>query len=78
MEGQRFFDLARYDNGTGTMAATLNNYVSGDKNRSGFWRVNGSAVFTKGINECFAIPLNEIQAENATGKVYLVQNPGYQ
>jgi starch-binding outer membrane protein, SusD/RagB family len=78
MEGQRFFDLARYDNGTGTMAATLNNYVSVDKNRTGFWRVNNSAFFTKGVNECFAIPLNEIQAENATGKVYLVQNPGYQ
>ncbi len=78
MEGQRFFDLARYDNGTGTMAATLNAYVNGDKNRTGFWRVNSSATFTKGVNECFAIPLNEIQAENATGKVYLVQNPGYQ
>jgi starch-binding outer membrane protein, SusD/RagB family len=78
MEGQRFFDLARYDNGTGTMATTLNNYVSVDKNRTGFWRVNNSAFFTKGVNENFAIPLNEIQAENATGKVYLVQNPGYQ
>ncbi len=33
MEGQRFFDLARYDNGTGTMAATLNAYVAVEKNR---------------------------------------------
>jgi hypothetical protein len=40
--------------------------------------VNNTANFTKGVNEYFAIPLNEIQAENATGKVYLVQNPGYQ
>jgi hypothetical protein len=40
--------------------------------------VNNAAFFTKGVNECFAIPLNEIQAENATGKVYLMQNPGYQ
>lgn len=78
MEGQRFFDLARWDNGTGTMAATLNAYVAVEKNRTGFWRVNNSAFFTKGVNECFAIPLNEIQAENATGKIYLVQNPGYQ
>jgi hypothetical protein len=78
MEGQRFFDLARWDNGTGTMAATLNAYVGVEKNRTGFWRVNNTATFTKGTNECFAIPLNEIQAENATGKVYLVQNPGYQ
>jgi hypothetical protein len=78
MEGQRFFDLARYDNGTGTMAATLNAYVGVEKNRTGFWRVNNTATFTKGVNENFAIPLNEIQAENATGKIYLVQNPGYQ
>ncbi len=78
MEGQRFFDLARWDNGTGTMAATLNAYVNVEKNRTGFYRVNNTAFFTKGVNECFALPLNEIQAENATGKVYLVQNPGYQ
>src|ERR1700722_10224983 len=77
MEGHRFFDLARWDNGTGTMANTLNTYVNVEKNRTGFWRVNNSAFFTKGINEFFAIPLNEIQAENATGKVYLKQNPGY-
>jgi hypothetical protein len=78
MEGHRFFDLARWDNGTGTMAATLNAYVAVEKNRNGFYRVNNTATFTKGVNEYFAIPLNEIQAENATGKVYLVQNPGYQ
>jgi hypothetical protein len=78
MEGHRFFDLARWDNGTGSMAATLNAYVAVEKNRTGFWRVNSTAFFTKGVNENFAIPLNEIQAENATGKVYLMQNPGYQ
>jgi hypothetical protein len=78
MEGHRFFDLARYDNGTGTMAATLNAYVGVEKNRTGFFRVNNTAFFTKGVNEYFAIPLNEIQAENATGKIYLLQNPGYQ
>lgn len=78
MEGQRFFDLARWDNGTGSMAATLNAYVSVEKNRTGFYRVNNTAFFTKGVNECFALPLNEIQAENATGTVYLKQNPGYQ
>jgi starch-binding outer membrane protein, SusD/RagB family len=78
MEGQRFFDLARWDNGTGSMAATLNAYVGVEKNRTGFYRVNNGAFFTKGVNENFAIPLNEIQAENATGTVYLKQNPGYQ
>jgi starch-binding outer membrane protein, SusD/RagB family len=78
MEGQRFFDLARYDNGTGSMAATLNAYVAVEKNRSSFYLVNNTAVFTKGINEYFAIPQNEIDAENSTGTVYLKQNPGYQ
>ena len=65
MEGQRFFDLSRYDNGTGSMAATLNVYVSVEKNRTGFYRVNNTAVFTKGVNEYFAIPQVEIDAENA-------------
>ncbi len=78
MEGQRFFDLARWDNGSGSMAATLNAYVGVEKNRSGFYKVNNTAVFTKGVNENFAIPLNEIDAENSTGKLALKQNPGYQ
>jgi len=77
MEGQRFFDLSRYDNGTGSMAATLNAYVSVEKNRTGFYRVNNTAVFTQGVNEYFAIPQVEIDAENATGTIYLKQNPGY-
>ena len=78
IEGHRFFDLARYDNGTGSMAATLNAYVSVEKNRTGFYLVNNSATFTQGTNEYFAIPLIEIDAENATGKIALKQNPGYQ
>ncbi len=78
MEGHRFFDLTRYDNGTGTMATTLNNYVSAEKSRHSFYLVNNSAFFTKGVNEYFAIPQNEIDAENATGKIFLKQNPGYQ
>jgi len=78
IEGQRFFDLARYDNGTGTMAATLNAYVAIEKTRHSFYLVNNSAQFTKGVNEYFAIPQNELDAENATGKQFLKQNPGYQ
>jgi len=78
IEGHRFFDLARYDNGTGSMAATLNAYVSVEKNRKGFYLVNNTAMFTKGVNEYFAVPQIELDAENATGKVYLKQNPGYQ
>jgi starch-binding outer membrane protein, SusD/RagB family len=77
MEGQRFFDLTRYDNGTGTMATTLNAYVTAEKNRNSFYLVNNTAVFTKGVNEYFAIPQKELDAENSTGTVYLKQNPGY-
>ncbi len=77
IEGHRFFDLARWDNGTGSMAATLNAYVSVEKSRHGFYLVNNTAMFTKGVNEYFAIPQNELDAENATGKVFLKQNPGY-
>jgi hypothetical protein len=51
MEGQRFFDLARFDNGSGTMAATLNAYVAVEKTRSSFYYVNNGAVFTQGVNE---------------------------
>jgi hypothetical protein len=36
MEGQRFFDLAKYDNGTGSIAATLNAYVSVEKKGAAF------------------------------------------
>ena len=78
IEGQRFFDLARYDNGTGSMAATLNAYVSVEKTRHSFYLVNNTAVFTKGVNEYFAIPQKELDAENSTGTIYLKQNPGYQ
>ena len=77
IEGHRFFDLARWDNGTGSMAATLNAYVNTEKTRKGFYLVNNTANFTQGVNEYFAIPQIEIDAENATGKVVLKQNPGY-
>lgn len=78
MEGQRFFDLSRWDNGTGTMATTLNAYATFEKTRSSsFFKANPTAQFTKGVNEYFAIPQVEIDAENSTGKIVLKQNPGY-
>jgi hypothetical protein len=78
IEGQRFFDLSRYDNGSGSMAATLNAYVAVEKTRHGFYLINNTAQFTKGVNEYFAIPQVELDAENATGTKFLYQNPGYQ
>lgn len=77
MEGHRFFDLQRWDNGTGEMANTLNNYVQVEKTRHSFYYIVNTAVFTKGVNEYFAIPQVEIDAENASGKIYLKQNKGY-
>jgi hypothetical protein len=77
MEGHRFFDLQRWDNGTGSMAATLNTYVTTEKTRHSFYYVVNTAVFTKGVNEYFAIPQQQIDAENANGKLVLKQNTGY-
>jgi hypothetical protein len=77
MEGHRFFDLQRWDNGTGNMANVLNAYVAKEKTRHSFYYVVNTAFFTKGVNEYFAIPQTQLDAENATGTVYLKQNPGY-
>ncbi len=77
MEGHRFFDLQRWDNGTGYMADVLNAYVAKEKTRYSFYYIQNTAVFKKGINEYFAIPQIQIDAENATGTINLTQNPGY-
>lgn len=77
MEGNRFFDLQRWDKGTGYMADILNTYVNVEKTRLSFYYIVNTAVFTKGVNEYFAIPQVQIDAENATGVIYLKQNNGY-
>jgi len=78
MEGHRFFDLQRWDNGTGTMADVINTYVATEKTRPSIYKVNASATFKKGINEYYPIPQSQIDVENSTGTIYLKQNPGYQ
>ena len=77
MEGHRFFDLQRWDNGTGTMADVINTYVTTEKTRPSIYSVNAGATFKKGISEIFPIPQTQIDVENSTGTKYLVQNPGY-
>jgi starch-binding outer membrane protein, SusD/RagB family len=77
MEGHRFFDLSRWDNGTGYMADVLNTYQSVEKNKNSFFFVNPTAHFTKGTNEFFPLPQTQIDLMNAGGKVILKQNPGY-
>ncbi len=77
MEGHRFFDLQRWDNGTGLMADELNAYAAAEKGRPGFFSFNQDAHFTKGKNEIYPIPQGDIDVANSHGKTLLKQNPGY-
>ena len=78
MEGHRFFDLQRYDNGTGYMADVLNAYIKHETSIPGydFLYMNG-AKFTKGKNEIYPIPQKQIDLNNVGGASVLKQNPGY-
>ena len=78
MEGQRFFDLQRFDGRfggpepTGFMAGILNNYYKADNRIDN--PVLKAAHFTAGRDEVYAIPQSEINIEGASK---LKQNPNY-
>lgn len=74
MEGHRFFDLQRWDNGTGYMANTLNTYA---QREALIHTMYIGANFTKGKYEIFPIPQAQIDLQNAGGEVKLKQNPNY-
>lgn len=79
LEHQRFFDLQRYDNGTGFMATTLNTYLNYETN---FPKYDNKAYmpgtnFTKGKNEIYPIPQAQIDLSIKDGTPTLKQNPGY-
>jgi len=74
MEGQRFFDLQRWDQGTGSMADEINAFFAYDININ--LQLKGGH-FTKGKNEYFPIPQSEIDLSASTGAGVLKQNPGY-
>jgi hypothetical protein len=76
MEGHRFFDLQRWDNGTGYMSDVLNAYIQ-HENATFDYQILKGASFTKGKNEYFPIPQSEIDLSREKGKNTLVQNPGY-
>ncbi|MCW3092385.1 MAG: RagB/SusD protein [Ferruginibacter sp.] len=76
MEGQRFFALRRFDNGTGLMTTILNNYIAVEKTRPSFYIANPNVVFAPKY-QWFPIPQQQIDVKNATGKVFLKQNPGF-
>ena len=74
MEGHRFFDLQRYDNGTGYMADVLNAYIQHETHVPKFDNaIMNGAKFTKGKNEIYPIPQDQIDLS----KGMLKQNPGY-
>ena len=70
-EGHRFFDLQRWDKGTGYMANLLNRYIA--KEREFMPTYENAAVgttFTKGQDEVFPIPQAQIDVSNGL----LIQN----
>ena len=74
MEGHRFFDLVRYDNGTGSAADVLNAFNQRD---AAFVPYLKSSTFVKGKHEYYPIPQDQLDVLNQNGKVILKQNPGY-
>lgn len=77
LEGQRFFELQRLDNGTGSMATALNAYAAYESQIKNCYAFFQLPVFIKGKSELFPIPLAQIDILNASGTVNLKQNPGY-
>ena len=82
MEGQRFFDLRRYDGlyggpaPSGYMATTLNAYIKTNTSYPQVYFANTvlqGAIFTQGRNEIYPIPTPQISAEHGA----LKQNPNY-
>lgn len=79
LEHQRFFDLQRYDNGTGSMASVLNTYLTHETNVPKYDNkaYMPNTNFTKGKNEIYPIPQAQIDLSIKDGVPTLKQNPGY-
>lgn len=78
MEGHRFFDLQRYDNGTGYMADILNAYIQHETSIPGYnFGYMVGAKFVKGQNEIYPIPQPQIDLSIENGVSKLKQNPNY-
>ncbi|MEP6513339.1 MAG: RagB/SusD family nutrient uptake outer membrane protein [Parafilimonas sp.] len=76
-EGHRFFDLQRWDDGTGLMANTLNAYKTAEVSRPGFFSINQTVTFEKDMDEIYPLPQSQIDQANSYGPLVLKQNPGY-
>jgi hypothetical protein len=71
MEGHRFFDLVRW----GIADTEINQYFSKEKLKRTYL---SAAIFKKGTNEYFPIPLVQIDlSAGANGQKEMTQNPGY-
>ena len=83
MENHRFYDLRRYDNGTGYMADALNTNLDHEVNHiPGFLFEERDAYlagarFKTGKNEFFPIPQSQIDISTTADGPTLTQNPGY-
>lgn len=76
MEGNRFFTLRRFDNGTGLMTTIINNYIAVEKTRPSYYIQNPSVTFAPKYM-WFPLPQAQIDLKNSTGKVFLKQNPDF-
>jgi len=78
MEGHRFFDLQRWDNGTGYMANVMNAYIQHETSVPGLEsNILKGAKFTQGKNEIYPIPQRQIDLSVTNGSPTLKQNPQY-
>ncbi len=74
MEGKRFFDLQRWDNGTGYMADILNAYIAKELQFMPTYQILKGAIFKKGQDEVFPIPQGQIDISQ--GSLTQNQNTG--
>jgi starch-binding outer membrane protein, SusD/RagB family len=70
MEGQRFFDLRRWNE----HQATLNEYVQVERNRRAF--LTAAAQVTD-RHQWFPIPNRQVELSTVEGQSRLTQNPGW-
>lgn len=78
MEGHRFFDLQRHDDGNGYMAGVLNGYLQHEQSvKNLHMDYMKGASFTDKVNKYYPIPQQQIDLSVKDGKPTLIQNKGY-